>query len=346
MNTSDISKLRLGLKAGEWIVVRSKEEILATLDARSRLDGMPFQPEMFAYCGNLYRVHKVAHKTCDTVDKTGSRSVTDSVHLEGVRCDGSGHAGCQARCLIFWKEAWLQRAAGPRKPIAHPDASLCTEAAVRSATVASGEDPSDPDPTWVCQTTALPEMTRPLRWWDLRQYIKDVLTGNHKTWSIIKMLCFGSFRVLLRVLNRIGIGDRFALNGYDAFQKLRGGRPYPHATGVIPLDQPTPKGVLNLRAGETVEVKSSEEIRATLNVSGRNRGMWFDQEMVKFCGNRYTVELRVDRLIDEKSGKMLVMKNPCIQLQGVTCQGECTSDRLGCPRAINAYWRELWLNRV
>ena len=34
----------------------------------------------------------------------------DSVHLEGVRCDGSGHDGCEACCLIFWKEAWLKRA--------------------------------------------------------------------------------------------------------------------------------------------------------------------------------------------------------------------------------------------
>ena len=33
----------------------------------------------------------------------------NSVHLEGVRCDGEGHRGCQAGCLIFWKEAWLKR---------------------------------------------------------------------------------------------------------------------------------------------------------------------------------------------------------------------------------------------
>src|SRR5215470_14683966 len=38
--------------------------------------------------------------------------MTNSVHLEGVRCDGSGHDGCQASCLIFWKESWLKRAAG------------------------------------------------------------------------------------------------------------------------------------------------------------------------------------------------------------------------------------------
>ena len=342
MNTSEIAKMRPGLKAGEWVIVRSKEEILATLDARSRMEGMPFQPEMLAYCGKRYRVGKVAHKTCDTVNKTGSRIVPNAVHLEGVRCDGGAHHGCQARCLIFWKEAWLLRADGPRMPAVSRGASLCTESMVRAAAVAPGESPSDPNPTWVCQTTALPEMTKPLQWWDARQYVKDVWTRNHSLVKVAKMLAFGAFRNLLR----FGIGNRFLLAAYNTFQKLRGGRLYPHANGTIPLNQPTPNEVLGLQVGETVVIKSSDEIRSTLNVHGRNRGMWFDQEMVKFCGNKYTVELRVERLIDENTGKMLVMKNPCIQLQGVTCQGECTSDRLGCPRAINAYWREIWLQRA
>jgi hypothetical protein len=346
MNSREIAAMRLGLKAGEWVRVRSKEEILATLDARSRLDGMPFQPEMLAYCGKLYRVGKVAHKTCDTVNKTGSRAVPDAVHLEGVRCEGGAHSGCQARCLLFWKEAWLIRAEGVRYRRVPKGDPRCTEAMLRAAVVAPGMDPSDPDPTWVCQATALPEMTMPLPWWDVRQYIKDVATGNHTPGKVIKMLSFGGFKILLRVAPRIGIKQASMIKAYDAFQKLRGGRPYPQADGTIPLDKPTPHEVLHLRPGETVVVKSPEAIRATLNVQGRNRGMWFDQEMVKFCGNRYTVELRVERLIDETTGKMLVMKNPCIQLQGVTCGGECTSDRFGCPRAINAYWRETWLERA
>ena len=30
----------------DWVEVRSKEEILATLDSKGQLDGMPFMPEM------------------------------------------------------------------------------------------------------------------------------------------------------------------------------------------------------------------------------------------------------------------------------------------------------------
>ncbi|HKP97788.1 MAG TPA: hypothetical protein VJ385_18760 [Fibrobacteria bacterium] len=342
MNAREIAKLRLNLKAGEWVVVRTKEEILATLDARARLDGMPFQPEMLAFCGKRLRVYKVAHKTCDTVDKNGSRSISDAVHLEGVRCDGVSHSGCQARCLMFWKEAWLERAGKPRRKPAPASAPVCTEETVLGAVVSPGERPTDADPTWVCQTTAGLDMSRPLQWWDPRQYAKDVLTGNHSVWSVVKMLSFGSFRFVLN----FGIGYRFLLKGYDAFQKVRGGKPYPHASGCIPMDKPTPTETLDLQPGEMVEVKSPEEIRATLNVKGRNRGMWFDQEMVQYCGGKFPVELRVDRLIDDKTGKLLVMKNPCIQLQGVICKASCTDRRLGCPRATNMYWRELWLKRA
>src|ERR1700681_3443252 len=98
----------LNLKAGEWIEVRGKEEILATLDEHGRLENLPFMPEMFQYCGQKFQVFKSAHKTCDYIKGWSIRRINNAVHLVGVRCDGSGHDGCQASCLIFWKEAWLK----------------------------------------------------------------------------------------------------------------------------------------------------------------------------------------------------------------------------------------------
>ena len=52
---------------------------------------------------------------------------------------------------------------------------------------------------------------------------------------------------------------------------------------------------------------------------------------------------RVEQIIDERSGRMIRFKNPCIVLEDVIC----TSDyhRL-CPRSIYPYWREIWLERV
>jgi hypothetical protein len=92
-----------------------------------------------------------------------------------------------------------------------------------------------------------------------------------------------------------------------------------------------------------VRVKRKEEIVKTLDTNNRNRGMMFDSEMLKYCGRQARVLRRVERIIDERTGKMLHLGNPCIILEDVVC----TSDyhRL-CPRGIYPYWREIWLERV
>jgi len=56
---------KLKLKTDDWVEVRSKEEILATLDEKGQLEGMPFMPEMFRFCGQRFQVYKSAHKTCN-----------------------------------------------------------------------------------------------------------------------------------------------------------------------------------------------------------------------------------------------------------------------------------------
>src|SRR5260370_40632643 len=99
----------LNLKAGDWVEVRSPEQILATLDENGCLENLSFMPEMFAFCGQRLRVYKRAHKTCDTVNDYKCRRMKDAVHLEGVRCDGQSHRGCEASCLIYWKTAWLRK---------------------------------------------------------------------------------------------------------------------------------------------------------------------------------------------------------------------------------------------
>mgnify|MGYP001301392082 CR=1 FL=1 len=66
-------ELSVRLAAGEWVEVRSKEEVLATLDHQGRLEGMPFMPEMLKFCGSRVRVFKRAHKTCDTVNHPAGR---------------------------------------------------------------------------------------------------------------------------------------------------------------------------------------------------------------------------------------------------------------------------------
>jgi hypothetical protein len=65
--------------------------------------------------------------------------------------------------------------------------------------------------------------------------------------------------------------------------------------------------------------------------------------MLKYCGRQARVLRRVEQIIDERTGRMMRFKNPCVILEDVIC----TSDyhRL-CPRSIYPYWREIWLERV
>lgn len=342
MARSRLSKqMSLGLHAGDWVVVRGKEEILATLDAQCRLDGLPFQPEMLAFCGKRLRVYKTAHKTCDsTVHRSGGRRMHDTVHLEGARCDGALHDGCQADCVFFWKEAWLQRSGDvPVRPVPGLGSGP-NENDVLRATHAPGSDAADP--TWVCQTTAVYEASEPLRWWDMRQYVRDITSGNHSAWHMCKLLTLAGYRKLVH----LGVGYRFWVAAYDALQRLRGGRPFPAIAGQVPNGQPTPAEALALQPGEWVEVKTPAEIAKTITLAGFNRGMRHDPEMLKYCSARFRVQARVNKLIHEKNGKMTTMKTPCIQLENVYCRAELTEYRLGCPRASSTYWREIWLKRV
>ncbi len=287
---------RLGLRAGEWVEVRTADEILTTLDDRGRLDALPFMPEMLKYCGKRFRVIKSAHKTCDTIERYNGRRMTNAVHLEGLRCDGEAHGGCQARCLLFWKEAWLKRVTR-RELYAHP-----VKLAVRPAARA----------------------TTPLEWWDPRQYLKDLTSRNQRLRDLIWYGMIALYNVVMRLHWR--------------------GRPYPYVRGLA--EGTTPTIVLNLQPGELVQVRSRDEIMPTINVNRKNRGLSFDVEMVPYCGKTFRVLSRVERIVNEKTGAMIRMPNACIILEGVTCSGCFSDNRLFCPRSMYPYWREIWLKRV
>ena len=55
------------------------------------------------------------------------------------------------------------------------------------------------------------------------------------------------------------------------------------------------------------------------------------------------VARRVTRIIDERTGKILTMKSPCIVLEGIVCEG---AYNVSCPQAIPPYWQEIWLERI
>jgi hypothetical protein len=341
------------LRVGDWVEVRSKGEILRTLDSNGQLDGMPFMPEMFGFCGKKFQVYKRAHKTCDTVFPVRGRRVDSAVHLN-TRCDGSAHGGCQASCLIFWKEAWLRPISGgsPEEASVNVEAqpqhlnpaslgSPCTESTILTRVCV--ENPGAGERLYVCQATQLPYATTDLEWFDIRQYVEDYRSGNVSLWQII---CGGVY-FLYYTISQAGIGLGPAMRWvYDKFHPLWRGTPFPRKTGSIPEGQPTPVKTLNLQPGELVRIKSHEEILRTLDTGSRNRGLYWDAEEVPHCGGTHRVLTRVTRIIDERTGRMQEMKTPCVILDSVVCQARYSECRLFCPRSIYAFWREIWLERA
>lgn len=97
-----------------------------------------------------------------------------------------------------------------------------------------------------------------------------------------------------------------------------------------------------LQPGDLVEVKRDEEIQKTLDSKGRNKGLQFLPEMREFCGKRFRVHKRVERIIIETTGEIRRMKNTVL-LEGVMCDG---SAHFGCDRSCFYFWREIWLRRV
>lgn len=329
-------------RAGDVVRVREKEEILATLDPKGTLEGLPFMPEMLRYCGGTFRVRAVAHKTCDKVDGTWrARCLSRTVHLAELACDGSTHDGCDAACSLFWKDDWLSypnETGGSGRTGARSGG--ITEAELRGSVK---HETDRGELRYSCQATELLGATQPLPWWNLRQYGRDVRTRNRKLGEAARILLLAFLRSCY--LN--------APRGYRLLQQFRAWvhrllvhRDPPEFRGAIPLHHPTPTMRLDIQPGELVRIKSKQDIMQTLDERGRNRGMYFDLEMSRYCGGEYRVQARVNRIIDERSGRMVTMKEPCLILAGVSCRSEYSQYRLMCPRAIPSYWREIWVERA
>jgi hypothetical protein len=313
------------LHPGEIVEVLSREEILATLDESGELESMPFMPEMLEFAGRRFAVAKRAHKICDTVSGSGLRRLEQTVLLDGNRCEGSAHGGCDARCPLLWKEAWLKRVdegarraqgtvSNGREPHGH-----CTEEMLHAATtrvVQDDNDQVDAETLYSCQATELLRATGELiRPWNLGQYVEDVQSGNVRLREFFR----GFIRSML-FPPRLG------------HPLLRGKRP-----------SQTPTRTLDLQPGERVRVRSRKEILETLDTKHHNRGLNFDTHLLRYCGREARVLGRVRKFIDEHTGKMIQLKTDCIVLEGVICHGDY---RRFCPRGIYPWWREIWLERV
>lgn len=293
---------------GDRVRIKPLETIRATLDAQGKLDGLPFMDEMAAFCGREAVVYRVVDKIYDYGRSRLMRPIDDCVLLVWQRCDGSAHGGCQAACYLIWKSQWLesQPGAAPSSPaVPVPAASMA----------AAGDAPV----RYSCQYTELSSASRAAGRFEWRGVIGPWVVGN---------VTAGAF--VVAVLTRV----------FNAVQARRGGLAYPWqpAAGNDKSLTGTP-----LRAGDWVRVAPSAEIARSLDKNSKNKGLWFDRDMLKHCGSTHRVRGRIDRIIDVNSGALIAMKTACIVLDGVHYSGEFQG--FGEQHDF-LYWREAWLDPV
>jgi hypothetical protein len=306
------------MRSGDRVQLRSPRAILATLDEHGCLEGVPFMPEMLSFFGKPFTVTAQVERACDTVHYTGVVRLRNTVILDELRCDGSGHDGCGAQCRFYWKEAWLRPASG--------DASVDEDGLdelrhlVTSSTRAADSTPDVP--IFRCQATELIRAGEPVGRWSLSSFWHEYTGGNVSLWRFITAMS----RIVIE-----GIGRRVG---------LASGFPFKPGEMGAKSEVPPQRG---LRPGELVQIRSGPEIGRTLNSGGKNRGLWFDLEMKVYCGRQTRVKAKVERFIDEGTGRMIELASDAYILEGVVCESFRSNGRWFCPRAIYPWWREAWL---
>jgi hypothetical protein len=301
------------LRPGDFVEVKSPGEILQTLDADGTLERLPFMPEMAEYCGRRFRVAKRVVKSCYYGTSSGMRTfpAEDVVLLEGLRCSGAEHDGCQKACNIFWREAWLRKVQGAKPLQASIDSVSSKQLRTRLKTQTGPN-------TYFCQASEILNATRELSHWErFGKCVSDVRAGNCGVLEMGKRISVWLFWKIRKKL--LGVYARGS-------------------------QKSTPVESLNLRSGEWVEIKPLESISQTLDGKAFNRGLFFTPAMGGLCGQQHRVERRPEKIIVDGTGEMRHLRNT-VFLEGSLCGCACVAFG-GCPRGEFAYWREIWLSRV
>src|SRR5438093_1143372 len=119
----------------ETLVVLSGEAFITTEEGEERRlapGDMAFFP---AGTSAIWRVLKTCYTGLNLYDAMRRFRGDDVVTLDGVRCSGAAHDGCQKACLIFWREAWLRKVEPAAvQPRVEPEARQRLRACLKTST--------------------------------------------------------------------------------------------------------------------------------------------------------------------------------------------------------------------
>ena len=111
-NTSVKQYITKKLHSGDLVRVKSKEEVLSTLNRWNQLKGCAFMEEMWPYCSTTQRVLKRVENFLDERDYL-MKKCYGIIILDGIFCEGTKDFGvCDRNCFFFWREEWLEKMEG------------------------------------------------------------------------------------------------------------------------------------------------------------------------------------------------------------------------------------------
>lgn len=304
------SKSSRRFRVGDRVQVASAEYILSTLDANGRFEGLPFMPQMVPFCGQELVVTRWVNNVCYPVQGGADfGNLADSVLLNVSRCDGTSFGGCQMACPLIWKTEWLRPVDDQAETAGGMDAS---EALKQLESLATAKAMNSELAS--CQATQLHQITHKRSRLNVGQYVDEVNLNRVSVTALATSFCGG-------MLGRVAGSNQ----------------------SVVGTQKRTPVSDLKLTVGDMVVVKSQSDIVETLDANGKNRGLWFDPVMLRYCGQTLEVTKRITTLVDEASGKVRQLKISSVVLEDLQCD---PTARRFCSRLLHLFWREAWLQRA
>lgn len=269
-------------------------------------------PQMTSVLGESANIIRWVTSSCIPTDGgVLFGGVSDAVLLDVDRCDGDAFGGCQMHCPLMWKTAWLSDGETKRS---RTSGSLDQSEALETLSRIASDNALCGEGFARCQATQLVHISSRLQGSRASQYAKEMNMNRVSMSTIATSLCGG---LLARVTGAAG----------DVYGDLKR----------------TPVADFQLQPGDRVKVKSKAEIVKTLDADGKNRGLWFDPVMLRYCGQELKVTKRIKTLVDETSGQIRHLKVPSVVLDDLRCD---SNQRRFCSRLLNLFWREVWLEPV
>jgi hypothetical protein len=105
------------------------------------------------------------------------------------------------------------------------------------------------------------------------------------------------------------------------------------------------KRKFRFQAGESVRVRSKEEIPKFLKDRSRTDGCLFMEGMWRYCGRQIRIVKPVIIAYDEHLGEMRRTRAPLYVLEGAICDGPSERPESRCDRTCYFLWHEEWLER-